>query len=61
MTEPLDVERHLTNAANRRALADEHEAEAVRLAESHDPEVVILAAAHFTVAAGLRGPARFRQ
>lgn len=61
MSEPLDVERHLTNAANRRALADEHEAEAVRLAETRDPEAVILAAAHFTVAAGLRGPARFRQ
>jgi hypothetical protein len=61
MAEPLDVRAHLTNAANRFLLADEHEAEAVRLAESQDPDAVILAAAHFTVAAGLRGPARFRQ
>lgn len=57
MSEPLDVERHLTNAANRRALADEQEVEAVRLAESRDPETVLLAAAHFTVAIGLGQPA----
>lgn len=61
MTGQFDVERHLTNAANRHALADHHEAEAVRLAETRDPSNVILAAAHFTVAAGLRGRARFRQ
>lgn len=59
--ETLDVRAHLTNAANRHALADQHEARAVELAESRDPDAVVLAAAHFTVAAGLRGPARFRQ
>lgn len=57
----LDVRAHLTNAANRRALADRYEAEAVRLAEIGGADNIFLAAAHFTVAEGLRGPARFRQ
>lgn len=61
MGEPLDVRAHLTNAANRHALADEHEAKALALAETRNPDAVLLAAAHFTIAAGLRGPARFRR
>lgn len=55
-----ETARLLTTAAKRLALADEHEAKALALAESDDPDAVVQSAAHFTVAAGLRGRARFR-
>jgi hypothetical protein len=61
VSDVLDVHRLLTTAARRRALADEHEAKAVELVEAGDPEGIERAAAHFTIAAGLRGQARFRQ
>ncbi|MBB4154156.1 hypothetical protein GGQ80_002066 [Sphingomonas jinjuensis] len=47
-------------AAARAALADGYEAEAVALAERGDRESLAQAADLFTVAAGLRGRARFR-
>ncbi len=56
-----ETARLLETAAKHRALADEHEAKAVALADCSDASTVLLAAAHFTVAAGLRGQARFRQ
>ncbi|WP_066794991.1 hypothetical protein [Sphingomonas soli] len=59
MTVALDVERLLLTAARRHALADEHEAKAVEIIEAGDPALVERAAAHFTIAASLRGRARF--
>lgn len=55
-----ETARLLTMAAKRLALADEHEAKALALAESGNPDTVQQSAAHFTIAAGLRGQARFR-
>lgn len=53
------VARLLTTAADRLAMADHHEAEAVRLARGTDAESIARSAHHFTIAAGLRGRARF--
>ena len=53
------VARLLTMAADRLAMADRHEAEAVRLSCGTDAESIARSAHHFTIAAGLRGRARF--
>lgn len=56
-----ETARLLNTAAERREMADRHEAEAVRLAYAEDADSVARSAHHFTIAAGLRGQARFRQ
>jgi hypothetical protein len=55
-----ETARLLNTAAERRAMADRHEAEAVRLSYEHDADSLARSAHHFTIAAGLRGQARFR-
>ncbi len=55
-----ETARLLNTAAERRMMADHHEAEAVRLAYEHDADSLARSAHHFTIAAGLRGQARFR-
>lgn len=54
-----DTAALLKRAADRAALADQHEAEAVRLAAAPDADSIARSAHHFVVAAGLRGRARF--
>lgn len=55
-----DVTILLNTARERLALADEHEAEALKHAMSLDADSAARAAHHFAVAEGLRGRARFR-
>lgn len=56
-----ETARLLNTAAARLARADWHEAQAAQLADADDADSIARAAHHFTVAAGLRGRARFVQ
>lgn len=50
----------LNTARDRLALADRHEAEALKRAHLFDADSAARSAHHFAVAEGLRGRARFR-
>jgi len=56
-----EVARLLTTAAARAKQADHHEAEALRYSKCDCAGCIARSANHFTIAAGLRGQARFRQ